>query len=74
MRNQLELVEELFAMELSQKRLCNLALGLYGISLLIGIYICMNSSWWLAVSWISLYVDGLFIYRRSTSNFLYSIW
>ena len=26
-----------------------LALGLYGISLLIGIYICMNSSWWLAV-------------------------
>ncbi|WP_066292005.1 1,4-dihydroxy-2-naphthoate polyprenyltransferase [Bacillus sp. FJAT-29937] len=26
-----------------------LALGLYGISLLIGVYICMNSSWWLAL-------------------------
>ncbi|SEM41035.1 1,4-dihydroxy-2-naphthoate prenyltransferase [Mesobacillus persicus] len=25
-----------------------LALGLYGISILIGIYICMNTSWWLA--------------------------
>lgn len=26
-----------------------IALSLYGISLLIGIYICMNSSWWLAL-------------------------
>ncbi|MBD7935418.1 1,4-dihydroxy-2-naphthoate polyprenyltransferase [Cytobacillus sp. Sa5YUA1] len=26
----------------------NSALGLYGASILIGIYICMNSSWWLA--------------------------
>lgn len=26
----------------------NSALGLYGVSILIGIYICMNSSWWLA--------------------------
>jgi 1,4-dihydroxy-2-naphthoate polyprenyltransferase len=25
------------------------AMGLYGISLLLGVYICMNSSWWLAV-------------------------
>lgn len=25
-----------------------IALGLYGISLLLGVYICMNSSWWLA--------------------------
>ncbi|MDQ0273837.1 1,4-dihydroxy-2-naphthoate polyprenyltransferase [Cytobacillus purgationiresistens] len=26
----------------------NAALGLYGISIMIGIYICMNSTWWLA--------------------------
>lgn len=31
------------------KTVLNLALGLYGISLFIGIYICMNSSWWLAI-------------------------
>ncbi|MED4452406.1 1,4-dihydroxy-2-naphthoate polyprenyltransferase [Metabacillus fastidiosus] len=31
------------------KKVLNLALSLYGISLLIGVYICMNSSWWLAV-------------------------
>ena len=34
---------------LQPKTIMQLALGLYGISLLIGIYICMNSSWWLAV-------------------------
>src|SRR6476619_3088619 len=34
---------------LKPKTIMQLALGLYGISLLIGIYICMNSSWWLAV-------------------------
>ena len=33
---------------LKPKTIMQLALGLYGISLLIGIYICMNSSWWLA--------------------------
>ena len=27
----------------------NLALILYGLSILLGIYICMNSSWWIAV-------------------------
>ncbi|MFB6467567.1 1,4-dihydroxy-2-naphthoate polyprenyltransferase [Cytobacillus sp. Hz8] len=26
-----------------------IALGLYGISILIGVFICMNSSWWLAL-------------------------
>ncbi|MBS4191804.1 1,4-dihydroxy-2-naphthoate polyprenyltransferase [Bacillus sp. FJAT-49705] len=31
------------------KTILNLALALYGISLLIGIYICMSSSWWLAL-------------------------
>lgn len=31
------------------KTVIYLAFGLYGISLLIGIYICMNSSWWLAL-------------------------
>jgi 1,4-dihydroxy-2-naphthoate polyprenyltransferase len=31
------------------KTVLNLALGLYGISLIIGVYICMNSSWWLAI-------------------------
>ncbi|MCQ6278479.1 1,4-dihydroxy-2-naphthoate polyprenyltransferase [Bacillus sp. EB600] len=31
------------------KTVLNLALGLYGISLLLGVYICMNSSWWLAL-------------------------
>ena len=34
---------------LQPKTIMKLALSLYGISLLIGIYICMNSSWWLAV-------------------------
>ncbi|WP_066310838.1 1,4-dihydroxy-2-naphthoate polyprenyltransferase [Bacillus sp. FJAT-29814] len=27
----------------------NLALGFYGIALLLGVYICANSSWWLAI-------------------------
>ncbi|MBP2243024.1 1,4-dihydroxy-2-naphthoate octaprenyltransferase [Cytobacillus eiseniae] len=31
------------------KTIMNLALSLYGISLLLGIYICMSSSWWLAL-------------------------
>jgi 1,4-dihydroxy-2-naphthoate octaprenyltransferase len=31
------------------KTVLNLALSLYGISLLLGIYICSSSSWWLAV-------------------------
>ncbi|WP_075982688.1 1,4-dihydroxy-2-naphthoate polyprenyltransferase [Bacillus massilinigeriensis] len=31
------------------KTVLMLALGLYGMSILIGVYICMNSSWWLAV-------------------------
>ncbi|EIJ79358.1 1,4-dihydroxy-2-naphthoate octaprenyltransferase [Bacillus methanolicus PB1] len=35
-----------------------IALGLYGISLLIGVYICMNSSWWLAVVGLSCMAAG----------------
>lgn len=31
------------------KTVLQLALGSYGVALLIGIYICMNSSWWLAL-------------------------
>lgn len=31
------------------KKVLHLALSLYGISILIGVYICMSSSWWLAV-------------------------
>lgn len=31
------------------KTILNIALSLYGISLLLGIYICANSSWWLAL-------------------------
>lgn len=31
------------------KTVMNLALSMYGISLLLGVYICMNSSWWLTV-------------------------
>jgi 1,4-dihydroxy-2-naphthoate polyprenyltransferase len=31
------------------KTVLNLALSMYGISLLLGIYICASSSWWLAV-------------------------
>lgn len=31
------------------KTIMNLALSLYGVALLLGIYICMNSSWWLAL-------------------------
>src|SRR3954462_3075927 len=34
---------------LQPKTIMHLALSLYGVSLLIGVYICMNSSWWLAV-------------------------
>jgi 1,4-dihydroxy-2-naphthoate octaprenyltransferase len=34
---------------MSPKFIMNLALILYGISLLLGIYICASSSWWLAV-------------------------
>jgi 1,4-dihydroxy-2-naphthoate octaprenyltransferase len=31
------------------KTVLNLALGFFGISMLLGIYICMESSWWIAV-------------------------
>jgi 1,4-dihydroxy-2-naphthoate octaprenyltransferase len=31
------------------KTVINLAFGFYGIALLVGVYICMNSSWWLAL-------------------------
>jgi 1,4-dihydroxy-2-naphthoate polyprenyltransferase len=31
------------------KTVINLAFGFYGIALLLGVYICMNSSWWLAL-------------------------
>ncbi|MCM2531342.1 1,4-dihydroxy-2-naphthoate polyprenyltransferase [Neobacillus pocheonensis] len=31
------------------KTVLNLAFGFYGIALLLGVYICMNSSWWLAL-------------------------
>lgn len=31
------------------KTVLNLAFSLYGISVLLGVYICMNSSWWVAV-------------------------
>jgi 1,4-dihydroxy-2-naphthoate polyprenyltransferase len=31
------------------KTVLNLAFGFYGLALLLGIYICANSSWWLAV-------------------------
>jgi 1,4-dihydroxy-2-naphthoate polyprenyltransferase len=31
------------------KTVINLAFGFYGIALLLGVYICANSSWWLAV-------------------------
>ncbi|MDQ0196901.1 1,4-dihydroxy-2-naphthoate polyprenyltransferase [Neobacillus ginsengisoli] len=31
------------------KTVINLAFGFYGIALLIGVYICANSSWWLAL-------------------------
>jgi 1,4-dihydroxy-2-naphthoate polyprenyltransferase len=38
-----------------------LALGLYGISILIGIYICMNTSWWLAaVGLVSMLIGYLY--------------
>lgn len=35
--------------KVNPKTILNLALFLYGVSLLIGIYICMQTSWWLAV-------------------------
>ncbi|OIK12765.1 1,4-dihydroxy-2-naphthoate octaprenyltransferase [Bacillus sp. MUM 116] len=31
------------------KTVLNLAFGFYGIALLLGVYICANSSWWLAI-------------------------
>ncbi|MGJ9457464.1 1,4-dihydroxy-2-naphthoate polyprenyltransferase [Oceanobacillus sp. CF4.6] len=34
---------------IAPKRIRNLAFGFYGISILLGIYICMTSSWWIAV-------------------------
>ncbi|MFL6559533.1 MAG: 1,4-dihydroxy-2-naphthoate polyprenyltransferase [Bacillus sp. (in: firmicutes)] len=38
----------------------NLAFGFYGIALLLGIYICANSSWWLAVVGIICMAVGYF--------------
>lgn len=37
-----------------------LAFGLYGISLLLGVYICMNSTWWLAVIGLICMAAGYF--------------
>lgn len=34
---------------INPKTVINLAFGFYGIALLLGVYICMNSSWWLAL-------------------------
>nr|WP_307257358.1 1,4-dihydroxy-2-naphthoate polyprenyltransferase [Oikeobacillus pervagus] len=34
---------------MSPKTVLNMALGSYGIALLLGLYICMNTSWWLAL-------------------------
>ncbi|MFE8703296.1 1,4-dihydroxy-2-naphthoate polyprenyltransferase [Cytobacillus sp. FJAT-54145] len=37
-----------------------IAFGLYGVSLLLGVYICMNSSWWLAVIGLICMAAGYF--------------
>lgn len=43
------------------KTVINLAFALYGISILIGIYICANSSWWLAaIGLISMAIGYLY--------------
>ncbi|WP_066258337.1 1,4-dihydroxy-2-naphthoate polyprenyltransferase [Neobacillus drentensis] len=42
------------------KTVLNLAFGFYGIALLLGIYICANSSWWLAVVGIICMAVGYF--------------
>jgi len=42
------------------KTVLNLAFGLYGLSILLGIYICMNSSWWLAVIGLICMAAGYF--------------
>jgi len=42
------------------KTVLNLAFGLYGLSILLGIYICMNSSWWLALIGLICMAAGYF--------------
>ena len=56
------------------KTIMQLALSLYGISLLIGIYICMNSSWTLALVGLACMLIGYLIHGWSNPNCLYSIW
>ena len=55
------------------KTVFNLALLLYGISILIGIYICMETSWILALVG-GFYANWLFLYRRTVSDCLYTVW
>ncbi|PLR84454.1 1,4-dihydroxy-2-naphthoate octaprenyltransferase [Bacillus canaveralius] len=43
---------------ISAKTVISLALGLYGLALLIGIYICMNSTWWLALIGLACMLAG----------------
>ena len=56
------------------KTVLNLAFMLYGISVLIGIYICMETSWMLAVVGSPVHDDWLLLYRRTVSNRLHAIW
>ncbi|MBU8879865.1 1,4-dihydroxy-2-naphthoate polyprenyltransferase [Bacillus sp. FJAT-29790] len=43
---------------INPRTILTLAFSLYGVSLLIGIYICMNSSWWLALIGVICMVVG----------------
>ncbi|UII55316.1 1,4-dihydroxy-2-naphthoate polyprenyltransferase [Cytobacillus spongiae] len=42
------------------KTVLSLAFGLYGISLLLGVYICMSTSWWLAIVGLICMAAGYF--------------
>ncbi|WP_174734906.1 1,4-dihydroxy-2-naphthoate polyprenyltransferase [Mesobacillus harenae] len=45
---------------INPKTILNLAFGLYGVSALIGVYICLNSSWWLAAVGLICMAAGYF--------------
>lgn len=42
------------------KTVLNIAFGLYGVSILLGIYICMSTTWWLAVIGLICMAAGYF--------------
>lgn len=55
------------------KLVLNMAISLYILALLLGIYICSNTSWWIALVGLLGMAIG-YLYTGGASNSLYTFW